>query len=132
MTMQLRSQIWTFFSDDTSGETEFAGPQDPVAEAEKLDGFTQLQQQKQVSIAAAGVTPTTVALSMGNITTAKGLWLRATGSLSLVINGAVVPIAATKPTGAKYLRWYVDADITSVSVINAGATAVLLDYRLWA
>ena len=121
--------MWSYFTDDTAGEIPQVGPSAPESELEKLDGFTQVVAQKDVPVAPSG----TVALSMGNITTAKGFWLRCTGSVSLVLNGDVAhPLVCTKPTGAKFLRSFMDVDLTSLSVINAGTSTCYVTYRMWA
>lgn len=91
----------------------------------------QLETSGKFSIAAAGVET----LSLGDVTSARGILIEFDGDANLSLNGGtqVLSILRADTTAGRQARFVMEGTITSVSVTNpAGVTAALTGrYVIW-
>jgi hypothetical protein len=81
-------------------------------------------------VAAAG----TISLGLGSLQACRGCFIRAFGDFDLSVNGGAVIQVRRRPSAAAtdMASFYVDGVVTSISVTNTSATAVLGGYfAMW-
>jgi hypothetical protein len=114
-------------SNDADGKYRLFAPDD--AKIERLIDSYMKQTSGIAQVAAAG----TEALSLGDVTQVKGLWLSASKDCQVKLNGSATPLQLRKPTvvsGDDRAALVIEADITAVE-ITAGAEAVDIIYVIW-
>ncbi len=72
-------------------------------------------------------------LSLGDITSVKGIWLQTTAEIQIKINGSTTPLRLRKPNTAAtaVAKFFLEADITAINVINDTGAAITGDYVIW-
>lgn len=77
---------------------------------------------------------TTISLGLGSLQSCRGLFIRAFGDFDLAVNGAAPIQVRRRPSAAatEMASFYVDGVVTSATVTNASASAVLGGYfAMW-
>lgn len=115
MTIGFRSTVSIEMGEDNWQRTAFKR-----TNIQRLESYTESASGVE-SVAAAA----TRSASLGGITTAKVLYIEATGAIGVSINGlAVIPLAPA--TGETASMLFDGASITSVAFTNAGGDSVIV------
>ena len=127
--MRIKHKSNLVVSVDTAGKDKLYAPDDALAEV-VLDGFQEVASGTANLLAAAPLT-----LPMAGLTDARGVFIKASGDFSLVINGGAplsVQRGHTAAAGvrATSARVFLECGVTSV-VVTAGASAITVTWALW-
>jgi hypothetical protein len=124
--MRIKLKPSILISNDEDGKYKLFAPDDTKIERQ-IDTY-----QRHFSGTASIVSTGTEALSLGDLGTAKGLWLSVNADCLVTINGGT-PIQLRRASGAAgddKAGLMLEADITALSV-TAQATAVDVIYAVW-
>lgn len=80
-------------------------------------------------------TSSSLSLGLGALQNCRGLFIRTTGDFDLTLNGAAAPLQVRRRTAAtatEPVSFYFDGVVTSASITNTSASAVLNGYfAMW-
>lgn len=116
--MRLKYQINPVLTDDSDGKDVLFKLDS--SKLRTIDGFTRYNAGR-FQVAAAS----TEAMTFGDVTAVRGFYLRVYGDALVTINGADTAFALTLPADQTYAELSGDLTITSISIENEDAAAVL-------
>jgi hypothetical protein len=72
-------------------------------------------------------------LSLGDVTAVKGIYLQVNAEVEIKLNGSTDAIQLRKHTDTSTVlcKFFIEADITQINIVNGGATAAEGIYCIW-
>lgn len=128
MTLRMQHKVWLHLARDTDMKDTAQGGSDETVRAVQSDIFD--RHSGGSFDVADGANED---LSLGDITSVKGVWLQTTAEVQIKINGSTTPFRLRKPNTAAtaVAKFFMEADITAVNVINDTGAAITGDYVVW-
>lgn len=122
--MRTKLKTNVIISNDADGKNILFGFDDTLAE-EVIDTYTRCVSGK-FSVAAAG----TEVLPFGDVTTVKGIYVKADAGFTFSVNGNPV-VTANVASASGSSRVFMQADLSSFSITNGGSSAVTGIWVAW-
>lgn len=117
--MRVKHKLNALVTDDAEGEDVLFGPDDTRAEV-TIDNMTKLNSGR-LEIAASG----TESLPFGDVADVRFVWIKADNDFNLKFNGGTEVLNVKRAGTTGYAKFAAEIDVSSVSIVNPSASAVL-------